>query len=393
MCPELRTFGTLRSQGPGGRPRDRRARRIRSGRTTSDDSVMSADVSDRPPGPVELLHPFYLDTDMSMAFAAALAGGVALEREEVGRDEHESQAVRNLRGNLRLFGVLGAGGGRESKTSDAAATESRLVRHHTEASIFIALHDELRRTGRIAEGTDLATLQPGHIVSLGIGPAVAPLRRVVDQIVRLLDVAAPLVGADGSDQDGPDSAGATRQQRRQQAREAAKQAMTDADEDGAELRKIRSLFVALQDDLDRSGMVDVVVHREDAPSVVLTLDKRFASDQALEMLHTARFTVIGKVTQVWRTEEDFVNLYRRSVMSLVPALAQTVSWGMFTLLATLAATVNAAEAEEVARAAAGMEEAEKPTEQAEIMLGDDVQALTPAVNGPAIQVLPLAICA
>jgi hypothetical protein len=26
---------------------------------------------------VELLHPFYLDTDMSMAFAAALAGGLA----------------------------------------------------------------------------------------------------------------------------------------------------------------------------------------------------------------------------------------------------------------------------------------------------------------------------
>jgi hypothetical protein len=58
--------------------------------------------------PVELLHPFYLDTDMSMAFAAALAGGVALEREDVAHEAQESEAVRNIRGNLRLFGTLGS---------------------------------------------------------------------------------------------------------------------------------------------------------------------------------------------------------------------------------------------------------------------------------------------
>jgi hypothetical protein len=29
---------------------------------------------------IEFLHPFHLDTDTSMAFAATLAGGVALER-------------------------------------------------------------------------------------------------------------------------------------------------------------------------------------------------------------------------------------------------------------------------------------------------------------------------
>lgn len=201
---------------------------------------------------------------------------------------------------LRLFGVLAAGGGRETTESNSAATESRLVRHHTEASVFIALHDELRRTGRIGDGLDVSTLRPGHIVSLEIGPAVAPLRRVVDQIVRLLDVAAPLMGAGGDEQEPPHSVGPTRQQRRQQAREAAKQAMTKADGDGSDIHKIRSLFVALQDDLDRSGMFDVVVNRDDAPSVVLTLDKRFASDQTLELLHTSTFTVIGKVTQVYR---------------------------------------------------------------------------------------------
>jgi hypothetical protein len=298
---------------------------------------------------VELLHPFYLDTDMSMAFAAALAGGVALQREDVERDDHESQAVRNLRGNLRLFGVLDAGGGRETRDSTAIGTESRLVRHHTEASIFIALYDELRRTGRIADASEVGELAPGKLVALNIGPAVAPLRRVVDQIVRLLDVAMPLVG-DGSGASARSSTpGGNRQQRRQQTREAVQQAATSSDEDGPNIAQIRSLFVALQDDLDRSGMIDVVINREDAPSVVLTLAKHLVSDQALELLHTSRFTVIGKVTQIWPADDDFVNLYRRSVMSLVPALGSTVTWSMFALLAGLASSTDVAAAERQAR--------------------------------------------
>ena len=33
--------------------------------------------------PIDLLYPFYLDTDMSMAFAAAITGGVSLEEEQI----------------------------------------------------------------------------------------------------------------------------------------------------------------------------------------------------------------------------------------------------------------------------------------------------------------------
>jgi hypothetical protein len=351
-----------------------------------------------PSEPVELLHPFYLDTEMSMTFAAALAGGVALEREDVERADEESQAVRNLRGNLRVFGALEAGGGRETRESTVASSESRMVRRHTEASIFIALYDELRRTNGIAEHDDISTLRPGQIVALSIGPAVAPFRRVVDQILRLLDVAVPFVGEDDVAPEGP--TGANRQQRREQARQAAKQALaapseTETEGNDLSLGQIRRMFTALRDDLDRSGMVDVVIDRDDEPSVILTLDKRFATDQALELLHTTRFTVIGKVTQVWRTDDEFVNLLRRSVMSLVPSLAQATIWNMFAMLAGLASGVDPAEAERTARQAAGLPESdEEPTEgDSEIMLGDDVNALSPGISGPAIQILPLAICA
>jgi hypothetical protein len=382
--------------------------------------------------PVELLHPFYLDTDMSMAFAAALAGGVALQREDVEREQHESEAVRNLRGNVRFFGALGpmggagrADAGREQTEGEAAQSESRLVRQHTEASIFIALHDELQRTNRLRSGvaSDLVT---GELVSLNIGPAVAPLRRIVDQVIRVLDVAVPVVGVDAFGDEGPASSGPQKRRKGGQP-PATKPAPIAEDESLKHLRVLRSLMVALKDDLDHSGMVDVVVRVEGGTNVIVTLDKRFMTEQALELLHTARFTVIGKVTQVWPEETDVVSLYRRSVLSLAPAFAGTVMWGMLTLLAELASSFDPAGAEKAAYAAARVKPAgvvdgdepdpgDDPTDadgtegvstdgsvegdsegdppQEEIIFGEGaIEALNPAVNGPAIQVLPLAICA
>ncbi len=354
-----------------------------------------------------LLHPFYLDTDMSMAFAAALTGGVALETEEVEHEKQESAALKNLRGNLRVLDLLGVGGGRESQEGEIGSTESRLRREHTKASIFIGLFDELQRTGRV-QAADMNNMEAGQLVSLSIGPAVAPLRRIVDQVLRLLDVVTPFTGAEES----PGAADPTlsRQQRRQQAREAAKAAQQGGDSDSAGLHLMRQVFIALQDDLERSGMVDVVVKQEDGPSVILTLDERFISDQVLELLHTSQFTVIGKVTQIWSDEEEFVNLYRRSVLSLAPALVQTMSMGMLRFLIGLAQGVEANEqlaefqaetgigelsgGEAVESKNAETEETEDASDLSDVVISQEAfNAVLPAVEGPAFQLLPLAICA
>lgn len=374
--------------------------------------------------PVELLHPFYLDTDMCMAFSAALSGGVALQEEEVAKGGQESEAIRKLRGNLRVFDVIGLGGERGSKDAESSETESRLIRHHTEASIFIALHDELQRTGQL-QSVELAQMKAGDIVSIGIGPAFAPLRRIVEQVLRLFDVVFALSGLD-PDQGGELPPNATRQERRQHARERAKQ-LEEGGDDSDGMLTMHEVFTALHEDLDRSGMVDVVVSREDEPSVVLTLDKRFASERTLELLHTSQFTVIGKVTQVWPEPDEFVNLYRRSVLSLAPSLVQTVSWNMLGFLIALAKSLDVEQTERQVKEAAGEipesdqipseeqdeaadngeAETGEPDDQAaaestdssgddsgEVMLGEDaINAVTPGVSGPAFQILPLAICA
>jgi hypothetical protein len=172
-----------------------------------------------PEQPLKLLYPYYLDVDMSMAFAAALTGGVALEEQQHDRTNETSKAVKNLRGNLKLLSAFGLGAGVEAGRSDADETATRseyqVTRHHTFASIFIDLYDEMRSSNLLLEEPTMEDMRLGDIVSIQMGPATAPLRRVVDQVIRLLEVTMPMVGADEGDEGG--AKGTSKRQQRQGA--------------------------------------------------------------------------------------------------------------------------------------------------------------------------------
>jgi hypothetical protein len=385
--------------------------------------IVKDDAMHPAPSP-ELFYPFYLDIDMSMAFAAALTGGVALEEELVERAHETSEALKRLGGKLNVWRAGALEAAKQQAEGTAVGAESRLIRHQTVASIFIDLYQELRQSGRLSGEENLDNAEIGQLVALQVGPAVAPLRRVVDQLIRLLNVMAPVLGDSEDDEVGTD----TRQQRRARDRAAAKHVATDQEQGLQLLRQLRRLFIALRDDLDHSGMIDMVVRREGKPSVVLTLDKRFVTPLTLELLHTSEFMVVGKLTQTWTEADQAVNLYRRSVLSLVPSLGQSISWAVFALLATMSRGFDPKAMERSAWTALGVEppqqanpEAPKtetnetargpgPADQAtedtdpsstraddapaatDVIIGDDVAALYPAVAAPVVQILPLAIC-
>jgi hypothetical protein len=301
------------------------------------------------------------------------------------------------------------------------------MRRHTETSIFIALYNELRRSGLVVDDPPVEDLSVGSMVVASIGPAMAPLKRVLDQFIRLLDVMAPLAGFGTLDSEPAASPGDTRQQRRQDARQAAKSVLEKKEDGGlAYLQAVRKLFVALSDDLEASGMIDIVVNREEKPSVLLTLDRRFVEPPAMELLHTSEFRLVGKVTQVWRDAGVPVVLFRRSSLALVPSLAQSVAWVVFGLLGVPARAVNADDVQKsvveamggsidesppAASAAtataggvaspgpAGAEASGEPSADPipevpaeDFVVGRDVEALYALLSAPALQVLPLALC-
>lgn len=340
---------------------------------------------------LKLFYPFYLDTDMTMAFAAALTGGVVLELEDREREQTQSQTARKLWGGIKLFDALNVSAGHERSQSESADSESRMVRRHTEASIFITLYDELRRNGRVALsiGPDLA---PGQIVALEAGPAMAPLRRIVDQILRLLELNFPGLSAEGDSAQTTTNASGTKGGQ-QRSRSGSKPGTGNPrNSQPKELVQLRTLFQSVLGDLDHSGMTDVVVRKEDATSIVVTLDNRFVTDQALELMHTSQFTVIGKVTQVWESNTDFVDLYRRSVLSLVPALGQSMGWLVLGPVGMMAAGINPMDVQKSVASSLGLP-APEDSQPFEPRIGNDVQAALPGLQGPAIQILPLAVCA
>jgi hypothetical protein len=223
-------------------------------------------ADEAPAHSIDLLYPVYLDSDMSMAFAAALAGGVAIEAEQVDRTDETSEAVKNLRGNLKVFGALEVGGGRERTESSVAASEYRMIRRHTDASIFINLFDELRRSGQVTEDPAAGDVRTGQIVSAHMGPAVAPLRRVVEQVIRLLDLTLPILA--------PEPEVSPRPSGKQRKGNPSGGSRQPEPEGLQEMRELRRLFVALRDDLQHSGMIDIVVRRDDDSGVVLGAGSR-----------------------------------------------------------------------------------------------------------------------
>jgi hypothetical protein len=342
-------------------------------------------AEDQTTAQVELLYPFYLDTDMTLAFSAALTGGVALETESVEHTQREDQSTKKLRAGLRIFDLLDLGGGIDKQGKESANSESRVVRRHTEASIFINLIDELRRRQMIVE-PDIGNLKIGEIVSIEVGPATAPLLRVVDQVLRLLEITNPEPDAVAPPQQHP-TGGKHGTKSGRVTPASVRTPIPEPDPTDA----IRTMFRSLKGDLEFSGMTDIVVRREGDLNVLLTLDNRFISEQALEMLHTSTSRVIGKVTQIWVADTDIINLYRRSVLSLVPALPSAMGFLVFGLLGGLAKAIDVNEIQRSTNDALGIETPDQQPQ--EIRFGDDLQAVFPVMQGPALQILPLAVCA
>jgi hypothetical protein len=138
-------------------------------------------------------------------------------------------------------------------------------------------------------------------------------------------------------------------------------------------------------------MTDIVVQRTDGPNVLLTLDNRFITDQALELLHTSTFRVIGKITQIWSDDTEVVNLYRRSVLSLVPSLPFAMGFLVMGMLGGMAAAIDVNKIQRETNEALGLETPEQQPQ--ELLIGNDFYAMLPGIMGPAVQILPLAVCA
>lgn len=307
----------------------------------------------------ELIHPVYLDVPMMISFVAALEGGVAFAHESTQTQARSSDSTRDasarvgipLLSSLLSLDMSGRVG---SKAEEQASEEIKVVRRHTEASLFNLLRHRLNADARVAKVSaraDLASLQPGQIIEISGQVTANPL----EQLFALMSKVIPYLGLDEGALRNPKKKSNPKAPKRSgnpARRTATEQEEKDVD---ASMEDVLRLLFIMKDDLEVSEVRDAVLSGPDSITAVLTLATEFFTDRSLDYVLGGRFSVLGKVTCVIDDDET-INLTRRTALGVAgPDMARSI--------------------------------VEAFTEDNELF----VELADPVVESPALQVLPLAV--
>jgi hypothetical protein len=274
---------------------------------------------------IELVHPVYLDVPMLVSFVAAAEGGYAFESEETGKESTgtEKAHAATARGRVgfpllsALVGLDMSGRyGREAREEESK--ETKVVRQHTEASLFNLLRHQLHETERITAIGDqerLTELKLGELVEVSGEVLGNPLQQVLDLFAQIL----PYLGVDVEALSKPKK----RKDPSRSGHPGKAAGTTSSNEDLTDEDAFR-LMTTMRGDLERASIRDLVVLGPDRVRAVLTLSTEFFSDQTADYLLGGRFTVVGKVTRVL-AEGETINLTRRTALGLGgPDLARQI---------------------------------------------------------------------
>lgn len=269
---------------------------------------------------MDLVHPLYLDVPMMISFLAALeGGGVAFEGEELARAATAEDRSKGASGRVglpaisALFGI-DLTGRLESGSKEEESRETKVLRRHTESSLFNLLRHRLlaeQRVRHISDATDEA-IQTGDLVELEGDYIGNALQGIVDLFLKLLPY-TDLEEEAKQRKKNPKKSGnpAVRA-------EAASQNSDDEDDPASVLRMMR----IVHDDLESSAVEDVVLQGSSDFQAVLTLSREFLPAETQQQMMAARLRVLGKVSRVLH-DGEIINLTRRTALGVTgPSAAQ-----------------------------------------------------------------------
>lgn len=276
---------------------------------------------------LQLVHPVYLDTPMLVSFVAAAEDGFAFESEETEKGATATDRTREATGRVRAgFPALGSligldmSGRYGRKDQEQESRETKVVRQHTEASLFNLLRHELIVQDRITvieRGEQLSGLEIGDLVEI-MGEIVGnPLQQMLDLFFQIL----PYLGHDVEALMKPKKREDPGKSGNPAVRAGAGQSGDLEEEDSLRL------LATMRGDLDNGSVRDLVLLGPMGIRAVLALSTEFLTPAAADRLLGGRFTAIGKVSRVLAPDES-INLTRRTVLGLGgPAVARKLVTG------------------------------------------------------------------
>jgi hypothetical protein len=187
------------------------------------------------------------------------------------------------------------------------------VRKHTEASIFMRLRQTLINDNRILQINTLDDLgelrrsEQDYLVEVRGQIFRSPLNEALETIHRSMDMFGVDVSA-GQNQSGQGGGKRNRGQRQQSC--------SSHDPFGldANARKGLQLMIRIKDDLAQSKVQNYVLHPTTAGglNVVITVAQEFLPEGAFDYLLGGDFTVLGKVTRMVGGDDE-IGLYQRTL--------------------------------------------------------------------------------
>lgn len=278
---------------------------------------------------LDLVYPLYLDVPMMTSFVAALEDGIAYGSDVTQRTDQQNvvSTAGEARVGIPFMSVLSTLIGLDLRgkiSGDRAAGEGeeiKLVRRHTEASLFMRLRQGLKNEEKIVEVKEIGDLQKlknpeeNFLVEVSGQIFRSPLSEVLEAVFRVFE----MLGLDltGSDNTRAQNAqrGKNQQKRGQKGQQQPALAPQGLELD-AEGRIGFQIMQRIKDDLASSKVVDVIMRPSalEDMTVVIALATEFLPEGAFDNVLSGDFTVLGKVTRVVQ-EDDEISLYQRTMFN------------------------------------------------------------------------------
>ncbi|HCR96570.1 MULTISPECIES: DUF6414 family protein [Halomonas] len=293
-----------------------------------------------------LIVPVYLNQRMVFDLLAMLQGGISTVTAVTKQEGGESGSVGSASASLGLSEALSSlfriGLKAEIEASDKSSTNNSIQeeRVHTPASLFYQLRNTLSEKQLLKQIGEGSQINAGEIVEFTVKLKRNPIIEIMDTVTEMMSIAVLF-------EDKP-----------QNNSKGGKAGKGKSDENSQIKKQMEDFSKALKS----GNTVDLTA--SNLPSghkAVITVESLYLNDPVMSDLVDGEFKVVGKVVRSISDASESINLIRKTALSRMPSHLLEQVFQQFAALGTTQ--------------------------------GFDIPELTMEIEGPAIQVLPIAIYA
>jgi len=249
----------------------------------------------------QLLVPVYLNQRLVFDLLAMLQGGLSTVTAVSQTNSKSHDVKRELGVSFALSEALASllkvdlSGKRNSSGSRAMAEEISEERVHTPASLLYQLRNSLNERGAISSLDDGSEPKAGEFIEFEASLLKNPVLEAIDGMSRIMDIAVLF-------DDSP----------KQSAKGKGASSLN-------ENKRIKDQIDGFSESLKSGNTIDLITSKSSAGvTAVVTLEKASLNDPMMSDLVDGRFKVLGKVIRSVSDSNDSISLIRNNVLSNLP---------------------------------------------------------------------------